>query len=113
MSRTDAHRPEWVWMNDHPDLVRTTHAHSTGRCDLPTAPFSDADLGWSTHHCRVFLDWDRVRLCSCALCTFAAWRRRQERSRRTAERALARAAAYGADEADLERLEVRALRPRS
>jgi hypothetical protein len=91
-------------MNDHPDLVRQEHHHVAGPCDLPTAPFDPADLSPRTHRCRVFLDWNRVRLCSCDLCSWGPWRRRQERARRTAERAWARAAAAGADEVELEAL---------
>lgn len=111
MSRTDAHRPIWVWLNDHPDLVRESHNHASGRCDLPAAPFTVDALNWRHCRCHVHLDWT-VRVCACDLCSENIWRRATERSRRAAERALERAAACGADEAELEVLEGRARRGR-
>ncbi len=87
MSRTDAHRPYDVWIADHPELVVECHDHATGECRRYLSPL--------------------VRLCSCNLCAGHPWRVRAGRAMRTTERAFTNAAARGADEAELERLEGR------
>lgn len=38
MSRTDAHRPLWVVIDDHPELTRELHDHTDGTCDLDGVP---------------------------------------------------------------------------
>ena len=110
MSRTDAHRPFWVWLNDHPEHVQEQHDHRNGVCDLPTGLYP---AGEHTAHrpdaCRTDLD-PGIRLCGGPLCTGTVGRRYSHRSRRTAERALLTAARGDADPAVLERLEGRAVR---
>lgn len=107
MSRTDAHRPPLVWINDHPDLVREVHDHRDGVCSLPpSGPYAPEDLGWSRGRCHVQLDW-RVRLCACALCSGGPFRAAARRAARAQTRALLRAAVRGAPAEDIELAEAR------
>lgn len=106
MSRTDAHRPLIAWLNDHPDLVREVHDHTTGPCTLPVAPFTADDLAWRPRTCHVMLD-PGVRLCACPLCTGRFATRAGVRAARAATRAWLRAAVTGADLEELEVLEGR------
>ena len=87
MSRTDAHRPYDVWLADQPELVVECRDHATGE---------------ARQHLSCL-----VRLCTCNLCRGHLWRIRARRALRTTERAFTNAAARGADEAELERLEGR------
>lgn len=97
MSRTDAHRPEWVLLNDHPELTIERHDHSRGPCTLPRRPYTPAATGWVPDGCYVLLDHN-VRLCSCAMCSDRLRRVRERRSARTSERALTRALVGAGDE---------------
>lgn len=99
MSRTDAHRPRHVWVEDHPELALEVHDHRSGPCDLP-------GRGEGEGRCSRELDWS-IRTCSCAMCSGRAERTHARGSRRSSERALLRAAARGADDPELEELEGR------
>lgn len=101
MSRTDAHRPARVWLADEPQLVHERHDHTRSACPLADGGPLPVDAAAG---CRRELDW-RVPLCGCPMCSGALWRDADRGARRTAERILTRAAARGADDAELERLE--------
>lgn len=109
MSRTDAHRPARVWVNDHPELVVEVHDHRDGVCDLGGVPSGErADVPQRRGSCYAELD-RFVKLCSCPLCTLRLGRTRARRSQRTAWRAWQAAAQRSASPEELEWLEGRAL----
>ena len=97
MSRTDAHRPHWVWFRDHPELIREVHRHETGACDLPERP----SRGWGT---RCFWEFCNPELgrCSCAMCTGKPWRRLDNRAARQLTRQVLR---LGTDDVTCEHLD--------
>lgn len=101
MARTYTHRPRWVQATARPDLAREHHDHCNGICDLLGAedPFTGGRGA-----CYRYLDWS-VRTCSCDLCSGRPYRRAALRRRRAAERTLLRAAARGAEDVEIERLE--------
>jgi hypothetical protein len=102
-------------MNDHPELVVELHEHVDGVCDLSTAsPSTRESDPWdccSGLRCRAVLVPQALK-CSCSMCSGRSWQRREERSRRTRERAFAAAAAGGLREDDLETLENRLIHRR-
>jgi len=106
MSRTHAHRPRWVWLNDRPDLVREHHNHDNGVCDLPLAPFTDVNNYGFGKSCWVDLDWS-VQTCSCDLCSGHSHHRLVRRQARAAVRTLLLAAAGGIADAQLEAMQAR------
>ena len=106
MSRTDAHRPYWVHVNDHPERVIEHHDHRDGHCTLPAAQ----GPRWTDSRpvCDRWLRPD-IHTCGCPMCTGSVERRIMIRRARASERVLLRAAARGADEAELDTLEGRVL----
>ena len=111
MSRTDAHRPLRVVIDDHPELVREFHDHTDGTCELDGVPVGrrgrlarERPVGG----CHVWFA-SMVPPCSCNLGSLRGWRRWQTRSRRLRGRALARAAAGGLSGDDLDAMETRLL----
>ena len=111
MSRTDAHRPLPVVIDDHPELVREVHDHTDGTCELDGVPVGRRGrLAWErpVGGCHVWFA-SRVPPCSCPLCSLRGWRRAQKRTQRTNERAWARAAADRLPEDELDALEARLL----
>jgi hypothetical protein len=106
MSRTDAHRPAFVWVNDHPELAREHHDHINGVCELT---LDEPHRQFGRGCCYVDLDWT-VRLCSCAMCSGRPWRRANLRRRRAAERTLTGLAVRGASQEELEEAEGAVLR---
>ena len=104
MSRTYAHRPRWVWMNDHPGLVREHHNHDAGVCTLLAPPYTEANVFGNGGTCYVYLDWN-VRTCSCGMCSGRWYHRLAKRQTRAAVRTLLLAARRGAAATQLETLE--------
>lgn len=88
MSRTIAHTPAWVRLND-PRLRIEVHDHRHGGCDLPDTAAWTSDP--CATRCRWALDVHAAGpTCGCALCTDAPWRRAERRRDRRRSRQLLR-----------------------
>lgn len=68
MSRTDAHRPDWVQANDPLVRRREHHNHINKDCDLQPNTSDMGAIGWSRRRCYWDVDWTLVQLCSCHWC---------------------------------------------